>query len=234
MATSYALTSQTFAGWLGTTGKIDTPDVVTLRDNVNTLAATIATDRDADVAAVATLQGYGRLVFAKGITAEDTSTGVTAGTNETAFTNIVQIPANTLAANDLIRVRARTFCVATNSTDTLTLKLKFAAAAGLVASTLVLSSTAATDVANSDSQTLSAELRVVAIGAAATAKFNGSGLSFVDSAGTAIRGTAINDDTSVATNAIIDCGVTYTWSVSNAGNQVRIKQIFVEVIRPSA
>jgi len=225
--TTYALAAQTIKGWRGTTGQGNTPDLVTTIANVNTLAATIATD-------VTTLQNYGRIVFAKGITAEDTSTGVTAGTNETAFTNLVQIPANTLAANDIIRVRARTFCVATNSTDTLTLKLKFAAAAGLTSSTLVLSSTAATDVANSDSQTLSAELRVVAIGAAATAKFNGSGMSFVDSAGTAIRGTAINDDTSVATNAIIDCGVTYTWSVSNANNQVRIKHLFIEVIRPSA
>lgn len=48
MATSYALTSQTFKGWHGTTGQGNTPDVVTLRDNVNTLAATIATDRDTD------------------------------------------------------------------------------------------------------------------------------------------------------------------------------------------
>lgn len=232
--TTYALTSQTFKGWHGTTGQGNTPDVVTLRDNVNTLAATIASDRDTDVAAVTTLQGRGQIIFAKGITAEDNSTGVTAGTNETAFTNLVQIPANTLAANDYIRVTARCICTATHTTDTLALKLKFAAASGLVASTLVLSSTAATDVADSDSMRLTSELRVVAIGAAATAKFNGSGLSFTDSAGTAVLGTAINDDTSVATNAIIDCGVTYTWSASDAGNIVRIKHLFVEVIRPSA
>jgi hypothetical protein len=234
MATSYTLADQTFEGWHGTTGQGNTPEIVTLRDNVNTLAATIASNRDTDVAAVTTLQGRGQVIFAKGITAEDTSTGVTAGTNETAFTNLVQIPADTLAANDYIRVTARTFCVATNSTDTLVLKLKFAAAAGLVASTLVLSSTAAADVANSDSQRLTFEGRVVAIGAAATAKFNGSGLSFTDSAGTALLGTAVNDDTTVATNAIIDVGATYTWSASSAGNQVRIKHLFVEVIRPSA
>lgn len=52
--TTYALTSQTFKGWHGTTGQGNTPDVVTLRDNVNTLAATIASDRDTDVASVTT------------------------------------------------------------------------------------------------------------------------------------------------------------------------------------
>lgn len=46
--TTYALTSQTFKGWRGSTGQGNTPDVVTLRDNVNTLAATIASNRDSD------------------------------------------------------------------------------------------------------------------------------------------------------------------------------------------
>lgn len=174
----------------------------------------------------------GSIVFSQGISSEDTSTGVTAGTNETAFTNYVRIPADTLRAGDRIRIRAKTFCVATHTTDTLALKMKLAAASGLVASTLVVSSTAAVDVANSDVHALQAALRVVAIGAAATAKFNGFGYSFKTGASAAFLGTAIDDDTSVATNAAIDVGVTYTWSVSDASNQVRIKELFVEVVRP--
>lgn len=190
-------------------------------------------DKYGPAAAVLFENAGNTVVFAKSITSEDTSTGVTAGTNETYFTNLVQIPASTLAAGDLVRVTARVFCVATNSTDTLALKLKCAAAAGLVASTCVLSSTAALDVADNDAFFLSSTFRVVAVGAAATAKFNGSGLSYKTNAGTAILGTSLNDDTSVATTAVIDVGVTYTWSVSNAGNQARIKQLFVEVIRPT-
>lgn len=48
--TTYALAAQTIKGWRGTTGQGNTPDIVTTIANVNTLAATIATDRDTDVA----------------------------------------------------------------------------------------------------------------------------------------------------------------------------------------
>lgn len=56
MATSYALTSQTFAGWHGTTGQGNTPDIVTLRAAMNTALASVAADRDTQITSNATLQ----------------------------------------------------------------------------------------------------------------------------------------------------------------------------------
>lgn len=109
-----------------------------LRDydvQVQTALTSIGTD-------ITTLQGYGALVFAKGITAEDTSTGVTAGTNETAFTNQVTIPADTLAANDRIRVRGTVKALTAHSTDTLALKLKLATTADLTTTALTIAAVA--------------------------------------------------------------------------------------------
>lgn len=173
-------------------------------------------------------------VFAKGISAEDTSTGTTAGTTETPFTNQVVIPAGTLRVGDRIRLRAKVFCVLQNSTDTVALALALAAnSAGLAASTLNAATVAAVDAATSDSWQLEAELRVTAIGAPATASVNGSGKSWKNGSTPAFLGTAVDDNTTVGTLTDITVGVTYTWSVSNANNQVRIKELFVEVLRPT-
>lgn len=182
---------------------------------------------------VAGLEALGLVVFAKGITAEDSSTGLTAGTNETAFTNIVQIPANTLAVGDRIRVVAKVSHVTDNGGDTVALVLAFAAAAGLVASTCILSTVAAVDAA-AGSWTLTFDGRVVAIGAAATAELEGTGCSYKSGATPAFLSTDLADHTSVATDAIIDCGVTYVWSGSSASNVVRLKNLHVTVTRPSA
>ncbi|MEK9723444.1 MAG: hypothetical protein VW405_08165 [Rhodospirillaceae bacterium] len=193
------------------------------------VAAVPVQDRQGRAIAVTFDNGGGGIVWSDGITAEDTSP---AGDAEAAFTNKVTIPADTLAANDRIRITAKVKCLDNNGTDTVALKLKLAAASGLVASTLVCSSVAAVDAADNDTWQLTADLRVVAIGAAATAKFTGSGASWKNGATPAFLGTDINDDTSVATNADIDVGVTYTWDASHADNDVRIKELFVVVTRP--
>ena len=201
-------------------------------DRVATLEGIAANGGTLDLR-VDALEAKGLIVFAKGIAAEDNSTGVTAGTNETAFTNLVQIPSGTLAVGDRIRVTAKVGYVSDNGGDTVALALKFAAAAGLAASTCDLALVAAVDAATG-AWFLTADVRVVAIGAASTAEFEGVGTSYKCSAAPAFLATELNDHTSVATNAIIDVGVTYTWNGSNANNVVRLKECFVTVIRPSA
>lgn len=211
----------------GSAAKNNTPALRDYDVQVQTALTSLGTD-------ITTLQGNGRIVFAKGITAEDTSTGVTAGTTETAFTNMVTIPANTLAANDRIRVRATVKALTANSTDTLALKLVLASTVDLKTTALVIAATAAADSTANDIFRFEADLRVVAIGAAATAKFNGTGLAILTGGATWQNATSIDDVTTIATDAAIYSGLTYTYSVSNAGNTCRIKECFVEVLRPSA
>lgn len=218
----------------GSAGANNTPALRDYDVQVQTALTSIGTNRTTDAANIATLQGYGLTVFAKGITAEDNSTGVTAGTTETGFTNYVTIPTSTLAVGDRISIRALTLTSAQNSTDTLALKLVLASTTDLKTTALVVAASAAADAGTNDIYAFDAHLRVVAIGAAGTAKLNGYGNSILTGGATWQNATSINDVTTIATNAAIYCGLTYTWSVSNAGNVVRIKDFFLTVTRPSA
>lgn len=182
---------------------------------------------------VTTLQGYGSLVFAKGITAEDDSTGTTAGTTETAFTNQVTIPASTLAVGDRICIKAWTKTTSDNSTNTLALKLVLANNADLKTTAITVAASAAADAATGDIFCFEANLRVIAIGAAATAKVGGFGLAIKAGGATWQNVTSIDDVTTVGTTSAIYAGLTYTWSASSASNVVRIKECQVSVWRPS-
>lgn len=178
----------------------------------------------------------GQLIFAKGITAQDTSTGVTAGTNETPYTNTVTIPSTVgLQAGDRIRVRAKVKQLSQNGADTIALALALGASSGaLAASTANLSTVAAVSAAAGVTFQLEFDGQWSAVGAASTATLTGSGKSWKNGATPAFLGTDVDDNTTIGTNADIVVGVTYTYSASNAGNTSRIKELFVEVIRPQA
>lgn len=225
--TTYTFTRGRTGHEHGAAGANNTP---ALRD-YDVLAQAALTSIGTDVT---TLQGYGRLVFAKGITAEDTSTGATAGTTETAFTNQVTIPAATLAANDRIRINGKVRATAAHSTDTLALKLVIANNADLKTTAITVAAVAAADSTAYDEFVFSAELRVKVTGAASTATVDGYGTAIKLGAATWQNATSIADSTTIGTTSAIYCGLTYTYSVSDAGNTCVIKECFVEVIRPSA
>lgn len=211
----------------GSSGANNTPEPVKIAALAQAQFDAIGTD-------ITALQGYGRLVFAKGITAEDTSTGATAGATETAFTNQVTIPADLLAANDRIRINGKVRATAANGSDTLALKLVIANNADLKTTAITVAAVAAADSTANDEFVFSAELRVKAIGAAATATVNGHGTAIKLGAATWQNATSIADVTTCGTTSAIYCGVTYTYNASSAGNTSVIKECFVEVIRPSA
>lgn len=225
--TTYTFTRGRTSHEHGAAGKNNTPAIRDFDVQVQAALTSIGTD-------VTTLQGRGQVVFAKGITAEDSSTGTTAGTTETAFTNQVTIPADTLAIGDRIRVRATVKATAANSTDTLALKLVLANNADLKTTAIVIAATAAADSAANDIFRFESDLRVVAIGAATAATLNGTGLAIKAGGATWQNATSNDDVTTVGTTSAIYAGLTYTYSVSNAGNVCRIKECFVEVLRPSA
>ncbi|HEX4129965.1 MAG TPA: capsid cement protein [Pirellulales bacterium] len=146
------------------------------------------------------------------------SSAVTNTTTETAFSNTHTIPANTLQVGDVLKIRAQTIAPATNSTDTLTLKLK-------IGST-VIAVTAATDVANNDIGYFDAMVVVRA---------NGSGGTIVAAGaqGLGTPGTVTSKPFNLAATAIdttVDqlISVSATWSVANAGDSCRLDLFTVE------
>jgi len=150
------------------------------------------------------------------------STALTASSTETNFDNsIVTIPANTLRAGDVIRIRAQGICTATNSTDTFTGKIK-------LGSNVVLS-TGAVDVANNDIFELVGDLVVRTIGATGTVVF--SGAAALGAEGTVTSKPGKLASTTVDTTAALTFAVSGQWSTTNAGNSCRLDVCNWQILR---
>ena len=152
------------------------------------------------------------------------STAVTNTTDETLFSTSVSIPANTLIAGSSIRVRYQGIATATNSTDTLAIKLYIGGLAGTV-----LLSHAATDVANNDVFQGEYELIVRTAGSSGTMVGCGTYKSIPAAEGTATYADDILASTAIDTTAAKVIGVSATWSVANAGNSCRLDFLRVAV-----
>lgn len=146
------------------------------------------------------------------------SAAVTNTTTETAFDKSYTIPANTLKAGDVIKIRAQVIATATNSTDTLTIKAK--------AGSTVLAATAAVDVADNDIAVIDIYVVFRTVGASGT--MVAFGFVSLGVAGTATARPVSLASTSVDTTAAIALTVTATWSVADAGNSCRLDGLHVE------
>lgn len=146
------------------------------------------------------------------------SAAVSNTTAETAFDKSYTIPANTLAAGDVITIKGWARATATNSTDTLNIKLK-------IGSTIIVAS-GALDVANDDMVYFEATLVVRTIGASGT--FVATGTVTIGTAGTATVKSFYVASTTIDTTATQAITVTATWSVANSGNSVRLDILNVE------
>lgn len=162
--------------------------------------------------------GTAKVVGGRAYSLAAAGTAVTATNSETTSASF-SIPANTIKAGTVIRVRYQGIATATNSTDTLTVKLK-------LGSTNLIS-TAAVDVANNDTFTGMFEL-VGRAAPAASAAVVGVGL-YNDPAGTSIKPASLAS-TNFATNGALTLAVTLTWSSNNAGNSGRVDVLNVEVL----
>lgn len=146
----------------------------------------------------------------------------------TALTNSVtetilgthSFAANELKAGDVIRVRAQGIATATNSTDTLTFKLKLGAT--------VIVTTGAVDVANNDIGYIDFDIVIRTAGAAGT--MVGTGAVALGVEGTVTAKPAKLASAAVDTTAALDLTVTGTWSVANAGNSCRLDVLNVRRI----
>jgi hypothetical protein len=149
----------------------------------------------------------------------------TATTDEALFDVQYSVPANTLIAGSVIKVRYQGIATATNSTDTLTVKLYIGGLAG----TALLTGTA-TDVANNNIFAGECTLVVRTAGASGTFVAVGTHTDVPAASGTAAHSiTEITASTTIDTTAAQVIGVGVDWSTTNAGNSCRLDLLLVEI-----
>lgn len=146
-------------------------------------------------------------------------------TTEALFDKQYSIPANTLVAGSIIKVRYQGIATATNSTDTLTIKLYIGGLAG----TAILTGTA-TDVANNNIFAGEALIQIRTAGASGTLVAVGTHTDVPAASGTATHGICeITASTAIDTTAAQVVGVGADWSVADAGNSARLDIMVVEI-----
>ncbi len=163
----------------------------------------------------------GRVVYAN--TAASTAHSNT--TTEALFDTQYSIPASTLKAGTVVKIRFQGIATATNSTDTLTIKLYIGGLSG----TALLTGTA-TDVA--DNNIFAGEFTLVVRTAGASGTMVGYG---THTEVPAASGTAVHDVTEILASTTIDTtaaqvvGVGADWSVASASNSCRLDLLIVEI-----
>lgn len=149
------------------------------------------------------------------------SAAISNTTTETAFDKSVSIPADTLKAGDVIRVRLQAVATATNGTDTLDVQLRLG--------TTDILATGAVDVANGDIAFIDADITIRTIGAGGT--MVAAGHTAIGVPGTVTAKPKFMASTAIDTTAAISVNASATWSVANAGNSVRLDVMNVQIIR---
>jgi hypothetical protein len=151
-------------------------------------------------------------------------TALTASSTETLLGSY-SIPANTLKAGTVVKVRFQGIATATNSTDTLAVKLYIGGLSG----TALLTGTA-TDVANNNIFAGEALIQVRTAGASGTFVAVGTHTDVPAASGTATHGICeITASTTVDTTAAQVIGVSGTWSTTSGSNSCRLDILVVEI-----
>ena len=146
-------------------------------------------------------------------------------TTEALFDKQYSIPANTLKAGSVIKVRYQGIATATNSTDTLAINLYIGGLAG----TALLTGTA-TDVADNNIFAGECVIQIRTIGASGTFVAVGTHTKVPAASGTAVHDiTQITASTTIDTTAAQVIGVGADWSVASASNSCRLDLMIVEI-----
>lgn len=146
-------------------------------------------------------------------------------TTEALFDKQYSIPANTLVAGTVIKVRFQGIATATNSTDTLTIKLYIGGLSG----TALLTGTA-TDVADNNIFAGECTIQIRTAGASGTLVAVGTHTDVPAASGTATQGICeITASTTIDTTAAQVIGVGADWSVASASNSARLDIMIVEI-----
>lgn len=148
------------------------------------------------------------------------SSALTGSSTETTLGTFA-IAANSLNAGDVIRVRAQLIATATNSTDTLAMKLK-------IGSVTVIAPTAV-DVADGDIGYIECDIVVRTIGATGT--LVAAGVQGLGVPGTVTAKPWLKPSTTLDTTAAMDITFTGTWSTTSGSNSCRLDILNVQILR---
>lgn len=151
----------------------------------------------------------------------------TAHTNTTteALAASYTMPANTLFQGAKLRIRFQGIATATNSSDTLTVKLYIG---GLTGTALLTSSS--TDATDNDVFQGECELTCRTVGATGTFVAVGTFTKVEAASGTATNVVAITASTAIDTTASQVIGVGLDWSAASASDSARIDIFSVELL----
>ena len=145
-------------------------------------------------------------------------------TDAAAFDELVTIPANTLVAGSVLKVRGQVFVVDNNSTDTLTLELR-------IGNTVVIA-TAAVDVADNDVGYFDCDIVIRTIGASGT--FVAMGTQALGVPGTVTAKPFGKAETAIDTTVDLDIEVWADWSVAHADNEALLRCLTVQHLHPTS
>lgn len=164
--------------------------------------------------------GYPEVLLYRSVAA---STAHTNTTTEALLDSSYTIPANTLKAGTVVKIKFQGIATSTNSTDTLTVKLYIGGLAG----TALLTGTA-TDVANNNIFAGEFTLIIRTAGASGTMVGYGTHTEVPAASGTAVHNvTEILASTTIDTTATQVIGVGVDWSVASASNSCRLDMMIV-------
>lgn len=154
--------------------------------------------------------------------AEANSAAVTNTTTETTFdTGTKSIDGAMLKVGDVLRVRLAGQATATNSTDTLVVKL--------YVGTELIAATATLDVADADIFYIDAEITITAVGASGALR--ASGISVIGPAASATAKGFLKSSAAEDLSGTIAIAAKATWSVASAANSCRLEVMSVELKR---
>jgi hypothetical protein len=148
----------------------------------------------------------------------------TATTTEALFDKQYSIPADTLKAGSVIKVRFQGIATGTNSSDTLTVKLYIGGLTG----TAILTGTA-TDATNDDVFTGEALIQIRTAGASGTLVAVASGNIVPAATRVAVPVFQITASTAIDTTAAQVVGVGADWSTTSGSNTARLDIMVVEI-----
>jgi len=148
------------------------------------------------------------------------STAVTNTTDETAFDKTVTVESDTLDVGRVLKIRVQGIATATNSTDTLNVKLYLGSTE--------IAATGAVDVANNDIFTIDAHVVCRTSGSSGTYVVTGD--MSIGASGTVTRKALYKASTSVDTTADITVSVKATWSAASASDSCRLDVLMVECL----
>ena len=138
------------------------------------------------------------------------------GDNVEQAIHTASIPANTLAAGDVLRLYGRGVISTSNGTDTLTSRWAF----NLAGTPVAIGASNAVDATNADIVLLDLYVTIRTIGASGTAYVTGSCIIGADEA---VISAAIS---TIPTNAPLTIDLGAVWSSENAGNNINFNQAF--------